>query len=122
MTDAQNLAKRYIASWNEADAATRRRLVDGLWTEDAHYADPMMKADGQEGIAALIGGVHTQFPGYRFALTGQADGHGPYLRFSWSLGPADGQVVARGTDFAAVAADGRLARVTGFLDQVPGAA
>jgi hypothetical protein len=30
-------------------------------------------------------------------------------------------VVARGTDFAAVSADGRLAEVTGFLDQVPGA-
>jgi hypothetical protein len=122
MIDAQTLAQRYIASWNEADVPTRRRLVDGLWTENARYADPMMKAEGQDGIAALIGGVHTKFPGYRFALTGQPDGHGPYLRFSWSLAPADGQVVARGTDFAAVAADGRLAQVTGFLDQAPTAA
>jgi hypothetical protein len=121
MIDAQDLAQRYIASWNEVDAAARRRLVDGLWTEDARYTDPMMKADGQVGISALISGVHGKFPGYRFALTGQADGHGPYVRFSWSLAPADGQVVARGTDFAAVAADGRLAQVTGFLDQVPGA-
>jgi SnoaL-like domain len=122
MADAQTLAQRYIASWNEEDDATRRRLVDGLWTEDARYADPMMQADGQDGIAALIGGVHTKFPGYRFTLTGQPDGHGPYLRFSWSLASTDGPVVARGTDFAAVAADGRLAQVTGFLDQVPAAA
>jgi hypothetical protein len=122
MMDAQSLAQRYIASWNEADAATRRQLVDALWTEDACYADPMMKADGQDGIAALIGGVHGKFPGYRFALTGQPEGHGRYVRFSWSLAPADGPVVARGTDFAAVAADGRLTHVTGFLDQVPNAA
>jgi hypothetical protein len=121
MIDAQNLALRYIASWNEADAAARRQLVDGLWTEDARYVDPMMKAEGHDGITALIGGVHAQFPGFRFALTGPADGHGPYVRFSWSLGPANGQVIARGTDFAAVTPDGRLAHVTGFLDQVPGA-
>jgi len=81
-----------------------------------------MQADGQDGIAALIGGVHAQFPGHRFTLTGQPDGFGPYVRFAWSLAPADGPVLARGTDFAAVAADGRLAHVTGFLDQVPGAA
>ena len=122
MTDAQDLALRYIESWNETDGLTRRRMVDRLWIENAQYADPMMKAEGQDGIAALIGGVHAQFPGHRFALTGEVDGHGPYLRFSWSLGPAGGQVIARGTDFAVVAEDGRVAHVTGFLDQAPAAA
>ena len=107
---------------NEADATTRRRLIDTIWTEDSRYVDPLMQADGQDGIAALIGGVHAQFPGHRFTLTGQPDGFGPYVRFAWSLAPADGPVLARGTDFASVAADGRLAQVTGFLDQVPGAA
>jgi hypothetical protein len=122
MIDTQELAQRYIASWNEVDPAARRQRIDGLWTENARYTDPMMQADGQDGITSLIGGVHSQFPGYRFALTGQADGHGRYLRFSWSLAPADGQAVARGTDFATVAADGRLSEVTGFLDQGPGTA
>jgi hypothetical protein len=122
MIDAQDLAQRYITSWNESDPAVRRQLVDQLWTQDARYADPMMKADGQDGIAELIGGVHRQFPGYCFALTGQADGHGPFVRFSWSLAPADGRAVAFGTDFASVAPDGRLEQVTGFLDQVPGTA
>lgn len=121
MIDAQDLAQRYVESWNETDAAARRRLVDGLWIEDARYVDPMMQAEGRDGIAALIGGVHSQFPGFRFVLTGQADGYGAHVRFSWSLGPADGQPIARGTDFAVVA-DGRLAQVTGFLDQVPVAA
>ncbi|HEY0183411.1 MAG TPA: nuclear transport factor 2 family protein [Rhodopila sp.] len=122
MADLVTLAQRYISSWNETDAGARRRLVGELWTENARYVDPMMQADGQDGIAALIGGVHAKFPGYRFALAGQPDGHGGYLRFSWSLAPESGHVVARGTDFAAVAADGRLAQVTGFLDQAPDAA
>ena len=117
MFDAQTIAQRYIACWNEVDGTTRRQLVEALWTEDSHYADPMMQAHGQDGIAALIGGVHAKFPGCRFALAGQADGHGPHIRFSWSLIPNGGQPLARGTDFAAVAPDGRLAQVTGFLDQ-----
>lgn len=122
MTDAQDIAQSYIACWNEPDEATRRRLVDALWTEDARYADPMMQAEGQAAIAALIGGVHAKFPRSRFALAGQPDAHGPFIRFSWTLVPAEGPVFARGTDFAAVASDGRLAQVTGFLDQLPGAA
>ncbi|WP_428491926.1 nuclear transport factor 2 family protein [Rhodopila sp.] len=122
MIDAQTIAQRYIACWNEVDAATRRQLVNALWIEDAHYADPMMQAHGQDGIDALIGGVHAKFPGCRFELAGQAEGHGPHVRFSWSLIPNHGQPLARGTDFAALAPDGRLAQVTGFLDQPLGAA
>ena len=121
MTDLRHIADRYIASWNEPDAITRRDLIASLWTHDAHYSDPMMQADGQDGINELIGGVQAKFPGYHFALTGTPDGHGTCLRFSWSLSPADGSVVARGTDFAALAPDGRLRHVTGFLDQVPAA-
>ncbi|MGJ5217721.1 nuclear transport factor 2 family protein, partial [Bradyrhizobium oligotrophicum] len=41
-----------------------------------------------------------------------------YVRFSWTLGPdsADGPI--QGTDFVELA-DGRIRRVTGFLDRVP---
>ena len=122
MIDAHDLARRYIASWNETDPAARQRLIAALWTEDARYIDPMAQAAGQDAIAALIGGVHHQFPGHRFNLTGQPDGHGSFVRFSWSLGQGHGQPVACGTDFAAVSEDGRLSRITGFLDPVPATA
>ena len=122
MLDAQTLARRYIASWNGIDSDARRQLIERLWTEDARYIDPMMQARGQVAIAELIGGVHAKFPGLRFVLNGMADGHGLYARFSWHFGPNDGPVIARGTDFTAVAEDGRLIQVTGFLDQAPGAA
>ena len=121
--DAQGIAERYIACWNERDPERRRALLSALWTEDATYLDPMMRAEGREGIAGLIEGVQARFPGFRFALTGRADGHADRLRFSWGLGPdgADGALV-EGTDFAVLAGDGRLRAVTGFLDRVPPAA
>jgi hypothetical protein len=120
MTDAaQDIAARYIASWNERDPERRRDLLAALWTEDATYLDPLMRAENRDGVAALIEGVQARFAGYRFALTGRADSHADRLRFSWSLGPEGGEAVVEGTDFAELAEDGRLRAVTGFLDRVP---
>ena len=53
------------------------------------------------------------------ALIGAADGHGEHVRFSWGLGPDGAEAPIKGTDYVLVQ-DGRLKRVTGFLDQVPG--
>lgn len=118
-TSAAAVADRYIALWNETDPARRRALVAAAWTGDASYADPLMQGEGHDGIAALIGAVHERFPGHRFTLSGRPDGHNGRVRFSWTLA-ADGGAppVARGTDFAVLAEDGRLRSVTGFLDEV----
>jgi hypothetical protein len=118
MTDAVNIAERYIDLWNETDAQNRRKMIASAWTEDAIYVDPLMKGQGHGEIDALIGAVHQRFPGHRFTLKGTPDGHGDRLRFSWTLGAPDAAPVAHGTDFAVVAADGRLRSVSGFLDSV----
>lgn len=122
MTDAQDIAARYIACWNERDPERRRTLLTALWTEDATYLDPIMRGEGRESIAALIEGVQARFPDFRFALRGRADGHADRLRFSWGLGPDNGDAVVEGTDFAELADGDRLRAVTGFLDRVPPAA
>src|SRR5215212_7642436 len=70
MTDFDTLAQRYIATWNETDAAARQRAVAALYTEDARYTDPLVDAEGQEAIAATIGAVQQQFPGFVFRLAG----------------------------------------------------
>jgi hypothetical protein len=118
MTDAAMIADRYIALWNEADQARRKALIAKAWTEDAIYIDPMMEGHGHDEIDAMIGAVHQRFPGHRFAVSGQPDGYGVRVRFSWTLGTADAEPIAHGTDFGIVADDGRLQAVTGFLDHV----
>ncbi len=117
--DTRDIATRYIAAWNETDRERRRSLIAALWTEDASYLDPMMKGERHDGIEALIENVQNRFPGLRFALAGQPDGHGDRLRFRWDFGPEGGEAVVQGTDFAVLAEDGRLAAVTGFLDRLP---
>lgn len=119
--DAVGIAQRYIALWNETDAARRQQLLDTGWAPDARYADPLMQASGHDAISALVGAVHQRYPGFRFALAGNADAHGDNVRFSWTLGPSGAADLIQGTDFVQLAA-GRLQSVTGFLDKVPAGA
>jgi hypothetical protein len=119
MTNPADIAETYIAAWNETDAAARKAMIVDTWTGDATYVDPMAAVEGHAGVDALIAGVQERFPGFRFALIGEPDGHGEHVRFSWGLGPDGADAPIKGTDYVRVE-DGRLKSVTGFLDQVPG--
>ncbi|HEY2481399.1 MAG TPA: nuclear transport factor 2 family protein [Caulobacteraceae bacterium] len=118
MSDFSRIARDYIALWNETDATRRARLLGEQWTRDATYVDPLAKAAGPDEIGAYIGGVHQRFPDFRFALLGEAEGHGDHLRFSWSLGPAAGEAPIEGSDVVTLQGE-RIAGVIGFLDKVP---
>jgi hypothetical protein len=120
MRNPAELAADYIALWNERDGARRAAILAERWTVDATYIDPLARVAGRGEIAGLIGTVQAQYPVFRFAPVGSADGHGEFARFSWSFGPENGEAVAKGTDF--VRRDGDcIAAVTGFLDASPAA-
>ena len=118
MTDPHHLAARYVELWNETDAERRQALLAQNWAPDATYADPLKQRTGHAEIGELIAAVQARFAGCRFALDGAVEGHGRYLRFSWRLGPQDGEAMVRGADFAVT--DGwRFKVVTSFLDRLP---
>lgn len=120
-TDAAAIAETYIAAWNETDPAARRAIIDASWTPKATYVDPLASVAGVTEIAGMIAAVQDRFPGFRFGLIGEADGHGEHVRFSWGLGPnGAAEAPIKGTDYVRLEG-GRLAAVTGFLDQVPAA-
>lgn len=121
MSHPTEVIDRYIAMWNETDPERRRRIIASLWTDQCSHVDPATEVDGQAGIEGLVSTVQERFPGHRFRRTSEADGHHDHIRFSWELAPPAGPPVMRGTDFAAVAEDGRrLRRVTAFFDPLPG--
>lgn len=119
MTSATPIAERYIALWNETDATRRQDLIADTFTADARYLDPLMQGEGHQGIDAMVAAAQAKFAGHRFALRGTPEGHHDRLRFSWTLAAVATAPVAAGTDFALLSADGRLRRVTGFLDALP---
>ncbi|NRR33378.1 nuclear transport factor 2 family protein [Oxalobacteraceae bacterium] len=118
MHNPAHIAEQYLAVWNERDASSRRALVARAFGLEASYLDPMMRGSGHDGVDAMIAGAQQQFPGYRFALDGTPDGHNDVVRFSWTLGLPGADPVAHGTDVAELQPDGRLCRVTGFLNSV----
>jgi hypothetical protein len=119
MNHAADLIDRYIAAWNETDAPRRAGLIARTWTPDARYRDPLMQGEGHAGIDAMVQAVQQRYPGHLFRRVGEVDALHDHLRFSWSLGAPGEPPIARGTDFAVVAEDGRLRTVTGYLDAVP---
>jgi hypothetical protein len=100
MTTHDELAQRYIDTWNETDPSARRAAVDQLYTQEASYIDPLAVADGREAIASMIGAVQQQFPGFRFRLAGPVDGHHNQARFGWELGPDGAPAPIVGFDVA----------------------
>ena len=118
MTDFNAIASNYIATWNATDAAARDTLIADHWSDAPHYVDPLMAATGRDELSAIIGAVHGRFPGFRFSLLGNPDGHGEYLRFSWGLGPEGAAPVIEGSDVVGLE-NGRMRQVVGFLDKVP---
>lgn len=118
MNPTTELIDRYIAIWNETDAARRRDLIAQTWTENSTYVDPLMHAEGRDGINAMVQGVQTQFPGFQFRRTNEVDTHNDRVRFAWELGPASGPAFAGGVDFGVIVA-GQLQTITGFLDFAP---
>jgi hypothetical protein len=113
------LNDRYLACWNETDAAARRSLIDELWAEDATYTDPLADVRGRDQIDATIAAVQQQFAGFVFTPGSHVDAHHDRARFTWGLGPAGGEPVVEGFDVVVLDAGGRIEAVHGFLDKVP---
>jgi ketosteroid isomerase-like protein len=122
MTTA-TLVERYLDTWNETDARSRRAAVAALFREDGSYVDPLASVSGHEQIAALIGAVQEQMPGHVFRLAeGSVDTHHNVARFKWELVPeTGGDPLAIGFDVAVTSDDGRIDSVVGFLDKAPAA-
>lgn len=109
----------YIAAWNETAPERRRALVERVFAVDAAYLDPLMASQGHDGIDAMLGAVQGRFAGLSFRRAGVADAHNGRMRFRWELAAGAGAAIAAGTDFAELDEDGRMARVTGFIDLMP---
>jgi hypothetical protein len=119
MSAYETAVARYFEAWN-AEGENLAKAVAAAWTEDGSYTDPLADVAGHAGVAAVIAGAHEQFPGFEFRQTGVVDGHHHIARFGWELvSVADGSAPVAGFDVIALAEDGRIRSVHGFLDRVP---
>jgi hypothetical protein len=106
----------YVASWNEADPATRTALVEQAWAPEARYVDPLLDLTGHTDLATLKPLLDQHYPGHGIGRTTDVDTHHNVLRFGWELTAPDGAVVASGIDVGVLADDGRLQGIAGFFN------
>jgi hypothetical protein len=113
----EQLIKDHIALWNERSPSARRAKVDDIFGADATYVDPLADARGPAAFDTVIDALQAQFAGASLAIIGPPDAHHRQARFTWGLGPADGEPVVIGFDVLVAGDDGRIASVYGFIDK-----
>jgi hypothetical protein len=112
MLDAQALADRYVAAWNEFDTAKRSSAIAALWAPDAPRHERANQARGYGALSRLIVGSPQRNRGesgirYRAAPTARL--RRDVVTFRWEMLLADSEtVLASGLEFLIVDEDGRI--------------
>ena len=112
MEDAQNIADRYAAVWNEPDAARRRAQIAALWSEDGDHYVGTRGAVGYAELEERIRLSHDKNvagAGNRFRAAQDAQRLRNTVVFHWHMLPADGgTVLATGLEVLILGPDGRI--------------
>ena len=130
--DAQELAGRYAAVWNEPDPGLRRKAVEDLWAPDGvhvlqppqdlrdqaarlGFAEPVLVARGHAELEARVTRAHEEFVAtgeYAFrAAADTAAALEDVITFRWqSVLVASGEVAGGGLEFVTLDAEGRISR------------
>lgn len=109
MLDAQALADRYVATWNEPDAAKRSSAIAALWAPDARRHSGVGGYAARTTLTAPAPGKRTRGEGvcYRAARTARL--RGDVLTFRWEMLLAESEtVLASGLEFLVVDDNGRI--------------
>jgi hypothetical protein len=112
MDNAQKLADRYVAVWNETDAERRRQSIAELWAPEGEHYVGTQQVRGYDALEKRIVGSHVKNVrdgGHRFRAAKDARALHDVVTFHWEMLPADSEeVVATGIEFLIVDGEGRI--------------
>jgi hypothetical protein len=127
MTDPKLLTDRYVAIWNEPDAAARRDTIRELWAEDGRHVlqppqeirataatlglDAKLEAQGHDELEARVTRSHEEFVAsgqFTFRSRDDAAALDGVVKFHWEAVDRDGAVAGVGLDFLVLDDDGRI--------------
>jgi len=116
-SNQQAAVRAYEVAWNETDADRRMSALELAWADDSVYVDDDVPEGlvGREALAEYIAEEHEGDPGLVITTTRALVILGDRGWLQWiARSPAGSE--SGGTDFIEFAADGRIARLTDFLD------
>ena len=133
---AEQLADRYLALWNEPDADRRRRMIAELWTDDGRHilqppqeirgiaAQPgigltaILEARGYQEIELRVASAYEHWvgsEGLSFRGRDDAERLGDVVKFHWEAVAKNGEVFGVGLSFLVLAGSGRIERDYTFV-------
>jgi hypothetical protein len=120
MSDAEDLAQRYVHIWNEADPAARRAQVAALWAENGTHYVRVREVHGHADLETRVATSHqtnVAERNYRFEVADGIERLRDVVKFNWRMVPkAGGAVVATGLIVCLLAEDGRIRIDYQFID------
>jgi uncharacterized protein YndB with AHSA1/START domain len=108
------LADRFFALWAETDAGKRRATLASIAVPGLSFRDPYSCLEGADELDAHISAARRFMPGVVLEREGDARQCQGTALVDWVVRAADGSVRTRGTNVFELAADGRIASVTGL--------
>ncbi|MDJ0345160.1 hypothetical protein QMK19_31975 [Streptomyces sp. H10-C2] len=135
-SDAQELADRYVAVWNEPDAGVRRKLVSELWSPDGvhvlqapqemrksavelGFSDATLEARGHEELEVRVSRAYEDFvaPGEMvFRARRDAARLRNVVTFHWEALQRTGEVGAVGLEFLVLDEEDRITSDYQFIE------
>jgi hypothetical protein len=112
MDELQSLADRYVAVWNETDAARRRQQIAELWAPEGRHYVGTREVRGHEDLETRVRESHeknVRDNGNRFRTADSVHGLRDVVTFHWEMLPADSETaLGRGLEFLIVDEEGRI--------------
>ena len=103
MTDINEIAHRYVALWNEPDAARRRAEIAAIFAPDLMHCTKTKEARGHEEMEARVLGSYERWVrdgGCVFRLAGTPLAHHDSVLLRWHMVSAGTETVrSMGSDF-----------------------
>jgi hypothetical protein len=120
MSNAKDIAQRYIHIWNETDPAARRAQVAALWIEDGTHYVRLREVRGHADLETRVSTSHqtnVTERNYKFELAGGLEQLRDMVKFNWRMVPnGSGAVAATGLIVLLLADDGRVRIDYQFID------
>jgi hypothetical protein len=120
MSNAEDIARRYIHIWNETDPGARRAQVAALWIEDGTHYVRLREVRDHADLETRVATSHqtnVAERNYKFELAGGVEQLRDMVKFNWRMVPNSGRAVAAtGLIVLLLADDGRARIDYQFID------